>query len=152
MLKLKKNEIKQSKLELNSILDNNNFFQNILLKLKEKEITAGVKMYDAKALSGKPLIIRKNIATEIADTLIRAEKFTKEVIFYHMYGQAGIGKNTLVKRAASLLKRKLLMIDLKELKDNYSKNWSNTFYDIVSKNKGSEDILCLDNFQMFFDK
>lgn len=152
MLKLKKNEIKQSKLELNSILDNNNFFQNILLKFKEKDTTASVKMYDNKALSKKPLIIRENIAKEIADTLTRAEKFTKEVIFYHMYGQAGIGKNTLVKRAASLLKRKLMAIDLKALKDNYSKDWSNTFYDIISKNESSEDILCLDNFQMFFDK
>ena len=85
MLKLKKNEIKQSKLELNSILDNNNFFQNILLKFKEKDTTAGVKMYDNKALSKKPLIIRENIAKEIADTITRAEKFTKEVIFYNMY-------------------------------------------------------------------
>ena len=49
-------------------MDNNNFFQNILLKFKEKDTTAGVKMYDNKALSKKPLIIRENIAKEIADT------------------------------------------------------------------------------------
>ncbi len=152
MLKLKKNEIKQTKLGIDGVWDSDNFFQNILLKFKDKETTVGLKMYNDKALIGKPLIIRENVAKKIADTVTRAEKFTKEVIFYHMYGQAGIGKNTLVKRAASLLKRKLIMIDLKVLRDNYSKNWSNTFYDIIRKNESSEDILCLDNFQIFFDK
>ncbi len=152
MLKLKKNEIKQTKLGIDGVLDSDNFFQNILLKFKDKETTAGLKMYNDKALSKKPLIIRENVAKKIADTVTRAEKFTKEVIFYHIYGQAGIGKNTLVKRVTNLLKRKLIMIDLKVLRDNYSKNWSNTFYDIIRKNESSEDILCLDNFQIFFDK
>ena len=46
-------------------------------------------------------------------------------------------------------KRKLLTIDLKALKDNYFKDWSNIFYDIARKNKSSENILCLDNFQIF---
>ena len=79
MLKLKKNEIKQTKLGIDGVWDNDNFFQNILLKFKDKETTAGLKMYNDKALSKKPLIIRENVAKKIADTVTRAEKFTKEV-------------------------------------------------------------------------
>lgn len=152
MLKLKKAGTKEPQFEKESLQTHSEFLQNIVLSFKKKATTPGVKIYDIKDLKSEALMIREKIAKETADTLCRATKFTEDTIFYHIHGQAGIGKNTLVKRTSNLLKRKLMVIDLKMLKDNHSKNWSNIFYETVSDNKNSENILCLDNFQIFFEK
>lgn len=147
-----KSKLKPLGFKENTLEINNNLFQAISRNLDQYTSNSDAKIYNINNLNDAPLLIREDKAEEIENTISRALAATQNTIYYYMYGQQGIGKKTLVKRAARLLEKNLLIIDLESLSDNYKEKWFNRFLEVVYENKNPETFVCLDNFHVFFDE
>lgn len=140
-----------------------NFFKNYYTFLKEhldsknklsqeNTETIGIKIYNAENLKVDSMIIREDVAKRIKNTVLRALLKENKTVFYHLYGQTGIGKKTLTKQVSRVLGKDLMIVDLELFIDEYVGEWKDKFLEIIDKNKNPEVVLCLDNFYVFTDE
>lgn len=124
--------------------------KNILcfLHFGEKKVAlSGIEVYVPDIDSKGALPIRERIAKRIFE-ISKMRPDDKQFCFY-MFGEHGIGKKTLVKRALELMVKNTIIIDMKL----YASLKSDTFYNLIYSPLREALIIngsiCLDHFEVF---
>ncbi len=145
--KLKSLGFKEDSLEISDLL------LEIITKNLDKDIKIkGINIYfpEDKCAEDSPLPIRENKAQEIKNFILKNN--FKNTLYFELQGQDGIGKRTTVKRISKLLNKKLVIINFKKLIRRYKESWYEIFKKTICENGNQDTILCLQNFDIFFDQ
>ncbi len=145
--KLKLLGFQEESLEIDDLL-----FEIVTENLDKDIQIKGMDIYSAESeiFESSPLPLRENKAEEIKNFILK--NGLDRTLCFEMQGQEGIGKKTIVKRISKLLNKELIIFDFKKIIKRCKESWYKTFVDLIYKNNNQDSVLCLYNFDLFFDE
>ncbi|GHV24087.1 hypothetical protein FACS189465_0560 [Clostridia bacterium] len=131
----------------NDFIIDERLYSFIMNNATNENTSKGLKIFYYDRDKNEKLIVREKSAEKIY-SLISNKKLIDLELYFYLYGQEGMGKKTIAKRAAELAGKSLICLNLKECDFSSENALYNSFISAFREAFLHQGYLCIENFDV----